>query len=285
MNHKAQILIQRLPAGPHSESLKAAITGALDAADAFAARREELRRSGKFTDAGLREQLTADLQKSFAPKLNNARRPVRALRQRLDALRAEIRPATPDPQNIVEALKRQELRAHLFDLEKVGDRVRLATTRPEFAAAALDGPPELSGLPADVHGELMKTHLTALHSSKMAEAAEIEAALEAAEAGLQLAENDLRREFGNAPAFEKIVAGTRFKPWLKKYVENGQEVVRKFEWDPDALNGSGSGRWVLASPADITDGEYFPDSAAFYRANGIEEHRTDDFWRTTKAAA
>jgi hypothetical protein len=262
MNPKAQMLIGRLPTGPHSESLKASIVGALDAADAFAARKAELSRSGKLTDAGLREQLTTDLQKSFAPRLNQARRPVRALRAKLDALRAGIKPATPDPQNIVEALRRQELRAHLFDLEKMGDRVRLATTRPKFAAAALDGPPELSGLPADVHGELMKTHLTALHSSKIVEAEEIEAALEAAEAaeaGLQLAENDMKRAYGDAGGFDAVVASVRPVPWLR---QSGGQIVSV---RPD------KGVATPATSEEIADGQYFASFEEFAAANGLGE--------------
>jgi hypothetical protein len=257
MNHKAQILIQRLPAGPHSESLRTAITGALDTADAFAARREELKRSGKLTDAGLREQLTADLEKQFAPKLNQARRPVRALRQRLDTLKAEIRPKQPDPSNIVAELQRQELRSYLLDLEKPADRVKLAMSDARFAEAALGGPLPLSGLPETVYNELLNAHLQAEHGDKLAEAEAIAEALEAGEAALQMAEADMRRAYGDPRGFDTVVASVRAVPWLRR---SGDQVlcVR-----PD------QGVARPATAEDLVDGRYFEDFTEYAAANGL----------------
>ncbi len=90
-----------------------------------------------------------------------------------------------------------------------------------------------------------------------------------------MAEYDMGQDFGDERTFANMLAETRFKPWLRKHTENGQEVVRKFTWDPDALNGRGNGSWPVASPADITDGEFFPTSNDFYKANGIDpvDHR------------
>jgi hypothetical protein len=265
MNHKAQILIQRLPAGPHSESLRTAITGALDTADAFAARREELKRSGKLTDAGLREQLTADLEKQFAPKLNQARRPVRALRQRLDTLKAEIRPKQPDPSNIVAELQRQELRSYLLDLEKPADRVKLAMSDARFAEAALGGPLPLSGLPETVYNELLNAHLQAEHGDKLAEAEAIAEALEAGEAALQMAESQMRREFGSPQAFDKIVAATKQVPWLvcANVIENGKIVEKITVKDLEARVER------KATPEELADGQYFKSYEEYAQANGL----------------
>jgi len=52
-------------------------------------------------------------------------------------------------------------------------------------------------------------------------------------------------------------------------------VVRKFEWDPE----KGSGSWVLATPDEIADGEFFATSDDFYRANGVPDHQRNAFWK------
>ena len=83
------------------------------------------------------------------------------------------------------------------------------------------------------------------------------------------------RDFGDERTFGKMLAGTRFKPWLKKYTEGGKEVVRKFEWYPE----KGSGSWVLATPDEIADGEFFATSDDFYRANGVPDHQRNAFWK------
>jgi hypothetical protein len=256
-NFRMQQLCDRVPAGPYADKVKGAISAASEAASAFAARRSELSRSGKLTDAGLREQLTSDLQKTFAPKLNNARRPVRALRQRLAALRAEIMPRQPDPSNIVAELQRQELRSYLLDLEKPADRVKLAMSDARFAEAALGGPLPLSGLPETVYNELLNAHLQAEHGDKLAEAEAIAEALEAGEAALQMAEADMRRAYGDPRGFDTVVASVRAVPWLRR---SGDQVlcVR-----PD------QGVARPATAEDLVDGRYFEDFTEYAAANGL----------------
>src|SRR5215207_5710402 len=113
----------------------------------------------------------------------------------------------------------------------------------------------------------------------MAEAEALEELVTAGQAALQIAEGQMGHDFGDERTFFNLLAASKFRPWLRKFTENGQDVVRKFEWYPDALNGRGNGSWVIASPNDLIDGEYFSDGDAFYKANGVPDHQQDAFCR------
>src|SRR5688500_859402 len=69
----------------------------------------------------------------------------KALKQKLDALKAEIKPRDLDKADLVGELRRQELRAFLADLPHEAERMRLVLGNPQFAEAALGAPCEVSG--------------------------------------------------------------------------------------------------------------------------------------------
>jgi hypothetical protein len=284
---KLKSLTERLPAHPDAAKIRASIEAALGTAEEFGRRKNTLRQSGKYTDAGLKDALRTEVQKTYAARLNNARRPVAVLKKRLDALKAEIKPRQPDPQNIVAELQRQEMRAFLADLPDFAARMQLVLQNPQFAEAAIQAPPELSGIDPRNFKLVLDKHLEELHGEKMKEIEALDELVTAGEAALQMAQHDMGKDFGDEREFGKLMAATRFKPWLKKYTENGQGVVRTFTWDPDALNGNGNGNgsWVLASPGDVADGEFFSTADDFFRSNGVPDDKRDDFWRTRKAAA
>ena len=55
--------------------------------------------------------------------------------------------------------------------------------------------------------------------------------------------------------FDELAAPIEQKtnaPWLKKYNENGKEVIRKMDWDYEKETGS----WPLATPADLETGVF-----------------------------
>jgi len=93
----------------------------------------------------------------------------------------------------------------------------------------------------------------------MAEVEALKELVTAGQAALQIAEGQMGHDFGDERTFANMLAVTRFKSWLKRYVEDGKEVVRRFSWEPD--NNSGS--WLWATPEEIADGEFLPQAPTF----------------------
>jgi hypothetical protein len=55
-----------------------------------------------------------------------------------------------------------------------------------------------------------------------------------------------------------------YQPWLKKFIEDGKEVVRVVRWDSSAKM---SGTWPLASADEAARGQFFENRDAYDRAN------------------
>jgi len=125
---RRQSLFRQAIGIPHSNRL-------LGASDEFAARRTVLRASGKFTDAGVTDQLAQDLRKIFAPRLHHARKSQKVLRERLGKLRAAVRPQPVDPGDATAELKRQELRRFVRETSS-GARLKLAMAKAVISLCA-----------------------------------------------------------------------------------------------------------------------------------------------------
>ena len=52
-------------------------------------------------------------------------------------------------------------------------------------------------------------------------------------------------------------------PWLKKFNEDGKEVVRVLRM---IGNGPWDGRWLEPTPQELEDGVFYPDGDAYERA-------------------
>ena len=99
--------------------------------------------------------------------------------------------------------------------------------------------------------------MQAQHGDALAELQELEGAIEAAEFVVETARDEVRLETGvsDAHKFDELAAPIEQKtnaPWLKKYNENGKEVVRRLDWDYEKETGS----WPLATPADLETGVF-----------------------------
>src|SRR5689334_15324023 len=115
-NQKITALTERLPAHPDADKIRASIEAAIGASESFSRRKNDLSRSGKFTHSGLKDQLAAEIQKTYAAQLTHAGRAVKAAKQKLDALKATIKPRDIDRTDIVSEMRRAEMRSFLFDL-------------------------------------------------------------------------------------------------------------------------------------------------------------------------
>ncbi len=134
---KIAALTERLPAHPDAEKVRSAIEAAIGTAGDFGRRRADLQRSGKYTHSGLKDQLAADVRNGFAARLNHPARVVKALRRKLDELKATIKPRDIDKSDIVSEMRRAEMRSFLFDLNDFGERMVPAAKRVAAACFSL----------------------------------------------------------------------------------------------------------------------------------------------------
>src|SRR5262249_44560204 len=131
-------------------------------------------------------------------------------------------------------MRRQEIRTFLRHLD---DDKREAwfrdggdTIAAEVEEAVVEMPPELSGVAKSRHGLLTQDAWRAQHGPELAEIADLENAVEAAESAVEAARDEVRKECGVADIakFNELAAAVEAKhaaPWLRRRNWNGKEQV------------------------------------------------------------
>src|SRR5262249_40063266 len=111
------------------------------------ANRQTLQASGKYTDAGIDEQMLASVPDA-AKALRKAERVAANVRNEVAKRRAGLTLKQPDPANLAAELGRQELRTYLRSLpQKERDEItRSENLDPKLAEAILSAPIALSGV-------------------------------------------------------------------------------------------------------------------------------------------
>jgi hypothetical protein len=143
-----------------------------------------------------------------------------------------------------------------------------ASVDPETRLAIIEMPPELSGVMPSDHRRLVDVALRTVHVEEtFTEIAELEEAIPILENVLDAGKEEIAREAGvdltkfdaeARPYVQDIGAH-----WLRKYVEDGREVVKVFT--PDASGRSAT--FQPATPEQIENGAYFADARAWRAAN------------------
>src|SRR5205085_2180098 len=141
--------------------LEQCYVGTIDLAPKIGARKNELKASGKYTDAGVAEQLIPEALAAVKP-LRRAQNLIARAKQEVSERRARLKPKPPDRKDAAAELGRQEIRTWLRSLSQAerdrmfnggGERVD-----PAIAEAVLSAPPELSGV-AQSNLKVMKNRL------------------------------------------------------------------------------------------------------------------------------
>jgi len=140
---------------------------------------------------------------------------------------------------------------------------------PTISFAGAGMPSAFSGVLNGDRTDLLNRALRAQHGDNMAELERLEDAISIAESALDAGAEELRAEAGfkSRAEFEQAaeeVKAREYQPWLKKYVENGKEIVRVVRWDSPAKM---SGGWPIATLEDIARGQFFENREAYDRAN------------------
>jgi hypothetical protein len=248
-----------------SHPLKKSLAKALDIAEHFHGDVEFLQLDKNLSDAGRRNAREGKLRAAVRD-LRDAKAPIGEMQKRLDQKRAAVAIPPFKQDDIVGFLRRQELRAAMRSMER-GPRA-LTLQDPAFADAMLEQPPALSGLMPEENflvESVKKERLAGLFGPQLAEIDALEQTLAEANSIVNVARNDLKANSGfeQQQAFEEFVKPIEAKqgaPWLRRYTEDGREVIRWVDLEAKVAS--------IATEDQIRDGKFYKDHAEYLADRG-----------------
>jgi hypothetical protein len=246
--------------GSTAAKLEAAVLGAFNAVDSVTMRKTASALSGKFTADGVRDDVLGFALNNAVPAFKRGRDAIAAARREAAALREKTKLQNIDTSDQWRCgLMLRQLDAFRAMTQKERDELTRSPEKldPILADAILSAPASLSGVSPTHRQQLIDRALQAQHGDALAELQELESAIEAAESVVETARDEIRLEAGvmDPHKFDELAAPIEQKtnaPWLKKFSENGKEVIRKMDWDYQKETGS----WPLATPADLENGVF-----------------------------
>jgi hypothetical protein len=244
--------------------LEQAYLSALDAVDRVEQRNRSSTASGKFTAAGVKDDVLKFALNELVPALHKARTTIQKAKAEVAERKSKLKVEGPDKSDIAGAFRRMEIRTLLREMNpdaqakyfaSLGDNIP-----PEVATAISELPPEFSGVPKSRHDLIAERALEAQHGPEIAEIAEIEEAIGIAEGCVEAGRDEVRLECGiqDTAKFNELAAPVESKypaPWLRKHIENGEEVIRVVD-----LEG---GVEKVATAEEIERGLFFKDYAQY----------------------
>jgi hypothetical protein len=264
--------LERVPDHPLKLVVKRSIIDAMTAADQFAAKKNELAKTGTLTERGQHQALRDSLVHQYGKDLARARDPITKARKDIKARRDALVIKAVDPANIAAALERQEIRAWLRTLDlNARQSVALTTKDRRVIEAMVTAPPELSGFDgnlARLAEQVEERYMELTYGDEIAAIKSMEAVVDEGDAAIGAARvliqgvTDLDdRDFNllMRPIEQKIGA-----PWLLK--SNGSGGVERV-MVVEVTNGVASYR--DASANDLSTGVYYKDAAEYQTAQGL----------------
>lgn len=241
--------------------LERAYFAGLDAVDRIEERTRSNTATGKFTPAGVKDDALKFALSDLVPSLHKARQTVRKAKAEVAERRSRLKVEGPDPSDIAAAFRRMEIRTFLRDM-KSDDQAKYFANYgdklpAEVAMAILELPAEYSGVPRSRHTLLSASALQIQHGPEIAEIAQLEEGIAAAESAVETARDELRLECGvQDPAkFNELAAPIEQKhpaPWLRRRKgENGVEEIRVVDL--------ARGIERLATPEEVEQGIFYVD--------------------------
>lgn len=206
-----QNIIERVRVGqPHSGSVIMCVDKIFDLSDRFHVRQSEIEADQKLSTVGRRAALAQVVRAELMPDLAKATRPVRKALGYAASQRAALEdPVRVDPTDAVGEMRRQEIRGYLRSLSS-HERLSAAhqLIRDDAGAAAiLDAPPTLSGLPEQFYGELRAEVADRVNGPKLAEISGVEQDYQQGQAAAGMLMSDLVAASGlTAKAFTEEMA-------------------------------------------------------------------------------
>jgi hypothetical protein len=262
-NLRNEKLLQQVGRHP----LRSSLAKCFDIAETFQGDVEFLQMNDGLSPKGRQDEIQKRLRAAVRD-LRDAKAPIADLAEKLDKKRKAVAMPKFDQADVVGFLRRQELRATLRTME-TGQR-ELLLQDPNFADAMLEQPPVLSGLflaedfkgtisaeiqrDRDIVAAAKEKRLAGMFGRELEEIAALEQTVSEANMIADLARNDLKLHSGveDQRLFEEFVRPVEAKanaPWLRKYIEDGVEVVRVVDLETH--------RARVATEREILDGKYY----------------------------
>jgi hypothetical protein len=252
--------------------LKSSLAKALDVAETFAGDVEFLTLDKNLSAEGRNNARQAKLRAAIRD-LRDARAPINDLQAKLDTKRKAVAMPAFDPKDSVGFLRRQELRSVLRTMD-AGQRA-MHLNDPSFADAMLELSPVASGLflaedfegtvspeiqrDRDIVAAAKEKRLAGMFAPQLAEIAELESTIAEANMIADVARVELQSSSGMEwPTFNEFTKPIELKanaPWLRRFTEEGREVVRVIE------PGTSTAR--IATEREVLDGKFYSDFAAY----------------------
>jgi hypothetical protein len=261
--------------GTTKEKLRRAYLDALEAVDKIGTRKADAMRSGKFTAAGAADEALQYALSELVPTFKRGRNTIDVAKAEAKSLRDTIKLKQPDKSDIVGAMHRREMREFLKAMP-AKDRNRYVSQRrenmdPNLALAIVEMPAEFSGVLASDRNDLLDRALEAQHGNKMTQLRDLEHAIEVAASAVETGRDEVRAEAGlDERTFNERAAPAEAKArmhYLKKFIEDGHEVVRVFEWAPGGQTGS----WRIPTPEQIATGHFYDSMDDYRRHNPADK--------------
>jgi hypothetical protein len=231
-------------------------------------------------DAGrsLRRDLSPEGKRIEAQKaVRRALRDLRDLKKPLDehhakteTMRAKVKRPTFDKSDVVGAMARRELRDAARGMSAGQRAARLVgpDRDTDFIDALCELPAWASGINVYEKGELeifeeaRQSRLRDLHGPLLDQIAARDDMEKEVAMVVNMVRGDIQNDSGlesrEFEAFAKPVESKAGAPWLKRYTENGVEVIRVVDFEAP---GGPVGR--IATQDEIRDGQFFKDHAEY----------------------
>ncbi|HEY7248694.1 MAG TPA: hypothetical protein VH678_32930 [Xanthobacteraceae bacterium] len=244
--------------------LEQAYFSALDAVDRVEQRTRTSASTGKFTAAGVKDDVLKFALNELVPALHKARLTIKKAKAEIAERKSKLKVGGPDKTDIAGAFRRMEIRTFLREMNPEAQAKYFASLGGniprEVAMAISELPPEFSGVPKSRHDLLMENALQAQHGPEITEIAQLEEAIAIAENAVEAGRTELRFETGmqDEAKFNELAAPIESKypaPWLRKHIENGEEVVRVVDLE--------RGVEKVATPDEIERGVFYKDYAQY----------------------
>jgi hypothetical protein len=238
---------------------ESAYMAGLDAVDRIEAQTRSSAASGRFTADGVKDDALHFAMSSLIPVLHRARTTIKKAKVEVAERKSKLKLEVPDKTDVAGAFRRMEIRTFLREM-KADDQTkyfaRYGDNLPaEVATAILEVPPEFSGVPKSRHDLMVGRALEFQHGPEVAEIAELEEAIAAAESAVETGRDEVRLEAGiDERKFNEMAAPIEAKhdaPWLRKATRDGVETIIVVDLEKRV------GR--IATPEEIETGIYYRD--------------------------
>jgi hypothetical protein len=200
-------LLKRFSTAPHVAGLRSTVETIFHLAGMIDSAKKHAVEDPHLSDSGRKAYVAKIAQgnvKTLTELTAATRKAVRYNTER----RANLKPPTPDRNDVVAAMERQELRAHAKGL-KGAERLTFAL---DHAEAILNAPAALSGLPDEQFSKVREIYISAKFGPEIAEIETLDEDLSTTMAAHDLAMNELRSNAGlSEREFAKMVDKVTFE--------------------------------------------------------------------------